>query len=179
MKSISYAILYFVLFVLLIFCSELPGFLSPYYWVAFGIVAAFFAAGPLTMCIHKTGSVLLLPIAWFLLNRAMGEIGMDLMQVGSLILMTAAAVVTLLYRDNKQKCQRICVPILVAMPSCNLLPLYFQTDVFGKAALEEMDAEYVSQLLGCAHLWVFALITICVIIAGIISQRLTERLFCK
>lgn len=178
-NSVCSIILYFVLYVLLIFCSELPGFLSPYYWVAFGIVAAFMGAGPLTMCIHKFRAVLVIPIAWLFLNRAIGEIGIDLMQVGCLALLTIAAIAAMVWRDNQQRLQRVCVPLLVAMPSCNLLPLYFQTEDFGKAALEEMNPDYVTQLLSCAHIWVFLLITACVFVAGIASERITERLFCE
>lgn len=172
-------LLYLLLYVGIIFCTELPGFLSPYYWVGFGIVAAFAAAGPLTFFAYKTGSVLLIPIAWLFLNRAIGECGMDLMVDGALCLLTIGAILALVYGDNRQKMIRACVPVLVAMPSCNLLPLYFQTEQFEEAALEEMDAQYVSQMLGCAHIWVFFVVSTLVIGAGIVSQRLTEKNFIK
>jgi len=59
------------------------------------------------------------------------------------------------------------------------LPLYFQTEEYGQAALEEMGAEYVEQMLGCAHLWLFVVISALVIGAGIAGQRLTEKHFIK
>lgn len=178
-KSVWMTILYFVLYVVLVLVAELPGFASPYYWVCVGIVAAFLAAGPLTMCIEKTESALLLPVAWFFVNRAIGEIGMDLMQVGNLFLLTAGAVLSLVLKNNKRLMMRVCVPVLVAMPSCNLLPLYFQTELFTGTALGEMSPEYVATLAKCAHGWVFVLVTVLVIGAGVLSERVTEKLFVR
>lgn len=98
------------------FC-DLPGIIMPSFGLAMqgliGIVAAFLAAGPLTMCIEKTESALLLPVAWFFVNRAIGEIGMDLMQVGNLFLLTAGAVLSLVLKNNKRLMMRVCVPVLV------------------------------------------------------------------
>lgn len=178
-KTVMTTLLYFVLYVVLVLVAELPGFASPYYWVCVGIVAAFLAAGPLTMCIDKTGSALLLPIGWFFVNRSIGEMGMDLMQVGNLFLLTVGAVLSLVFKNNGKKMSRICVPVLVAMPSCLLLPLYFQTELFTETALGEMSPEYVETLVGCAHLWVFIVVSLLVIGAGVVSQRLTEKLFIK
>jgi len=174
-KSVWMTILYFVLYVVLVLVAELPGFASPYYWICVGIVAAFLAAGPLTMCIEKTESALLLPVAWFFVNRAIGEIGMDLMQVGNLFLLTAGAVL----KNNKRLMMRVCVPVLVAMPSCNLLPLYFQTELFTETALGEMPPEYVATLAKCAEPWVFVLVSVLVIGAGVLSERVTEKLFVR
>jgi len=178
-KTVWTTLLYFVLYVVLVLVAELPGFASPYYWVCVGIVAAFLAAGPLTMCIETTGSALLLPIAWFFVNRAIGEMGMDLMQVGILFLLTVGAILALALKNNKRLMMRVCVPVLVAMPSCLLLPLYFQTEIFTETALGEMSPEYVETLVGCAHLWVFVMVSLLVIGAGCLSQRLTERMFIK
>lgn len=74
---------------------------------------------------------------------------------------------------------RVCVPVLVAMPSCNLLPLYFQTEIYTEAALGEMSPEYVATLAKCAHGWVFVLVTVLVIGAGVLSERVTEKLFVR
>ena len=171
-------LLCFVIYFALILVSELPGYASPLYWVLCPVVAAFLGAGPLTCVMNMgkgIGGAAVLPVLWFVVMKLMGEFSMPLMIIGMLCLMILAEVVRGIVGYEKKSSIRAATPFLSLIVFASFLPLYFQTDAYYNGALEEMGAEYAAKIASYDSFGMFLLVLVLCVIAGTISERLSEK----
>lgn len=61
-KEIIKAFICFAVYFVFILATELPGFLSPLYWLLFPVLAAFVSAGPLTCMMNMKKASARLPL---------------------------------------------------------------------------------------------------------------------
>ncbi|MBQ6467613.1 MAG: MptD family putative ECF transporter S component [Clostridia bacterium] len=122
------------------------------------------------------GSAAALPLLWFIVNRLMGEISMPVMWLGIILLIIAAELMRYMFGYDSRLGIRWCVPVLGLVPSCVLLPLYFDRAEYFSRANEEMAADYVSGLDKYATIWMFALVTVLCLAASFISERISEKI---
>lgn len=172
-------LLCFVIYFVLILVSELPGYASPLYWVLCPVVAAFLGAGPLTCVMNMgkgIGGAAVLPVLWFILMKLMGEFSMPLMIIGMLCMMILAEVVRGIVGCEKKSSIRAATPFLSLIVFASFLPLYFQTDAYYNGALEEMGAEYAAKIASYGSFGMFLLVLVLCVIAGMISERLSEKI---
>lgn len=171
---------YFVVYFVVILLSEIPGFLSPLYWVLSPIVTAFVATCPLMMVMTKKenfGSTLILPALWFVVMIAMGELAQPIVKLAMLSVMVFAAVVREILGYNKIWSVRITVAILSLVPFCINLLLYSDTTLFHSLAIGEMGQEYADTIAQYGTNGMFILVAACTIVSSIVSIVLTEKLF--
>lgn len=172
-------LLCFVIYFALILVSEFPGYVSPLYWVLCPVVAAFLGAGPLTCVMNMgkgIGGAAVLPVLWFILMKLMGEFSMPLMIIGMLCMMILAEVVRGIVGCEKKSSIRAATPFLSLIVFASFLPLYFQTDAYYNGALEEMGAEYAAKIASYGSFGMFLLVLVLCVIAGMISERLSEKI---
>ena len=178
-KEVITAVICFAVYFALILATELPGFLSPLYWLMFPVLAAFVSAGPLTCMMNMKkgfGSAAALPLLWFIVNRLMGEIGMSVMWLGIILFIIVAELMRYMFGYDSRLGIRWCVPVLGLVPSCVLLPLYFDRAEYFSRANEEMAADYVAGLDKYGTIWMFALVTALCIAASVVSERISEKI---
>ena len=172
-------LLCFVIYFALILVSELPGFASPLYWVLCPVVAASLGAGPLTCVMNMgkgPGGAAALPVLWFIVMKIMGEFSMPLMIIGMLCMMILAEAVRARVGYEKKSSIRAATPFLSLIVFASFLPLYFQTDAYYNGALEEMGADYAAKIASYGSFGMFLLVLVLCVIAGMISERLSEKI---
>lgn len=178
-KEWGRAALCFVIYFVLVLAVEFLGFLSPLMWVLTPILAAFLGAGPLT-CVMDMGRGLggaaVIPLLYFILMKLMGEFGMPLMIVGMFCVMILAEVVRYAAGYEKRSSIRAATPVLALLTFASFLPLYFQTAAYGAAAVEEMGQEYGEKIVNYGNFGMLLLVAVLCIAAGILSERLTEKI---
>lgn len=178
-KEVVKAIICFAVYFVLILATQLSGFLSPLYRVMFPVLAAFVSAGPLTCMMDMKkgfGSAAALPLVWFIVNRLMGEIGMPVMWLGIILLMIVAELMRYMFGYDSRLGIRWCAPVLGLVPSCLLMPLYFEKADFLAKASAEMAEDYVAGLDRYGTIWMFALVTALCLAASLISERISEKI---
>ena len=172
-------LLCFVIYFALILVSELPGYASPLCWVLCPVVAAFLGAGPLTCVMNMgkgIGGAAVLPVLWFLVMKLMGEFSMPLMIIGMLCMMILAEVVRGCVGCEKKSSIRAATPFLSLIVFASFLPLYFQTAAYSGNAMAEMGAEYGAKIASYGNFGMFLLVLVLSVIAGMISERLSEKI---
>ena len=178
-KEAGKFILCFVLFFALVLGTELPGFLSPMYWAFHPILAAFFAAGPVTcvLCMKRGfGSAAAIPLLWFIVMKLIGELGMPLMWISALAMIVVAEIVHMALGCENLRSIRVSAVLAALVPSAAIWPLYLQTDVFVGRAMEEMDQAYATKLGSYGTIGFFILMSVLSIVMAIISERVAEKI---
>ena len=178
-KEVLKFLLCFVVFFVLVLLTQLPGFLSPFYWAIFPVFSAFVAAGPLTCVMHMKrgfGSALAIPLLWFIVYRCMGELGMPLMWVWALAMMVLAEVARGLVGYGKLASIRAAVPIASLVPFANIAPLYFTKQAFLARALAETAPSYVAVLDKFGTPWMCVAVLVVSVTLAILSERISEKI---
>lgn len=178
-KEVGKFVLCFVIMFVLILLTELPGFLSPFYWSVFSIGSAFVAVGPITYVMNMKkgfGSSAVLILLWFLLNRCVGELGMPLMWIWILAVAVIVEVLRAIIGYDKITSIRVCAPIAALTPFAPIAPLYFSKEEFLSKALEEMSSDYVAGLDKYGTILTCVIVLVLMLVVGIIGERLTEKI---
>jgi len=169
----------FAAFFLLVLLTQLPGYMSPFYWTICPLLSAFAAAGSITCVMDMKrgfGSAAVLPLLWFILYRCIGEMGMPLMWIWVIAVIVIAEIVHKLMRYGTLKSIRVCAPLASLATFGMLIPLYFQKNAFLARAASEMDPTYVAGLDRYGTLWIFALVLALAVGLAVLSERLTEKI---
>ena len=143
------------------------------------VLAAFLGAGPLTCVMNMgkgIGGAAVLPVLWFIVMKLMGEFSMPLMIIGMLCLMILAEVVRGSVGYEKKGSIRAATPFLSLIVFASFLPLYFQTAAYSGNAMAEMGAEYGAKIASYGNFGMFLLVLVLSVIAGMISERLSEKI---
>lgn len=180
-REVKKLIVCFVVMFVLILMTELPGFMSPFYWSVFSIGSAFLAVGPITYVMHMKkgfGSAAILPFLWLLVNRLAGELSMAFMWGWCIVIMIVAEVVRKIIGYQSDTGIRICAPIAALTPFAPIVPLYFQKEAFIARATEigEMTKEYISTMASYSSIPRGLLIIVIMLIVAVIGERLTEKI---
>ena len=169
----------FAAFFLLVLLTQLPGYMSPFFWTICPLLSAFAAAGSITCVMDMKrgfGSAAVLPLLWFILYRCIGEMGMPLMWIWVIAVIVIAEIVHKLMRYGTLKSIRVCAPLASLATFGMLIPLYFQKNAFLARAASEMDPTYVAGLDRYGTLWMFALVLALAVGLAVLSERLTEKI---
>ena len=169
----------FAAFFVLVLLTQLPGFMSPFYWALSPILSAFFAAGPITCVMNMKrgfGSAGVLPLLWFILYRCVGEMTMPLMWIWIIAVIVIAEIVHKLVGYGTLKGVRICAPLSSLTTFGMLSPLYLQKATFIARAAEEMDPAYVAGLDKYGTPWMFVIVLALTACLAVLSERLTEKI---
>lgn len=172
-------LLYFILFFVFVLLTQLPGFLSPFYWAVYPVLSAFLVAGPLTAMMSMNrgfGAAAVLPLLWLIVYRCIGELGMPGMWIWVLAVIVVAEIVYALIGYDKQQSIRVCVPILSLAPFASIFPLYFQKALFLQRAAAEMPMDYVNKLDQHGTKWMCLCVIVLALILASVSERIAERL---
>ena len=68
------------------------------------------------------------------------------------------------------------IPFLSLIVFASFLPLYFQTAAYSGNAMAEMGAEYGAKIASYGNFGMFLLVLVLSVIAGMISERLSEKI---
>lgn len=178
-KEAGRFLLCFVVMVVLVLLTELPGFLSPFYWSVFSVGSAFVAVGPIAYVMNMKkgfGSSAVLILLWLIINRCAGEMGMPVMWAWIIALAVIVEVLRKLIGYDSIRSIRICAPIAALAPFAPIVPLYFSKAKFLALALEEMSEEYVAVLDKYGTLTRGIIVLALMLIVGAVGERLTERI---
>lgn len=179
-KEVKRFIICLITYLVLAFAAAFTGFLGPLFWVVvYPVVGAFLEAGPITYVMNMKrgfGSAAVLPLILFILCIPMGEITMTLMAVWFIVVIILSEVVHMAVGCNKLSSIRVAAPIGALLPLGQIFPLYFTKEAYLEQAALEMDADYVEGLRSLGSIPLFLLTLVLCIVAGVLSERLTEKL---
>ena len=77
---------------------------------------------------------------------------------------------------EKKRSIRAATPFLSLIVFASFLPLYFQTAAYSGNAMAEMGAEYGAKIASYGNFGMFLLVLVLSVIAGMISERLSEKI---
>jgi len=177
-KQVLKLILSFAALFALVLLTQLPGFLSPFYWAVCPILSAFFAAGPITCVMDMKrglGSAAVLPLLWLIVYRCVGEMSMPLMWIWVIAAIVISEIVYKIMGYGTRRSIRVCAPLASLTTFGMLSPLYLQKNTFLKRAAAEMDAAYVADLNKYGTIWMFVLVLVLAAGLAVVSERLTEK----
>ena len=173
LKILGFAVLY----VVTIFATAFLGYLSPYAWVFFPVIAALLGALSYYSAAVRwqkfgIGSLLASVLAAFLL--AVGEC--DLSEA---LLMLLAGVISDAVRQfigNKSlKGQSIAYPIQAIGVIAWILPLWTRTEWYYQGAAEELGIDYAKGLMTFASPWGLLAVALTTAIAGFVGIQFAAK----
>jgi putative ECF transporter S component (TIGR02185 family) len=180
MKKINYLPFwgYVALYVVTVFATAFLGYLSPYAWVFFPVIAALLGAFYYYLAATRwqkfgVGTIFAFILAAFLL--AVGEC--DLPE--TLLILTAGVVsdvVRQLIGYNTLKGQTIAYPIQAIGVIAWLLPLWTRTEWYYQGAAEELGVEYAKGLMTFASPWGLTAVVLTTAIAGLVGILFAARI---
>ena len=180
MKKINYLpfLGYVALYVVTVFATAFLGYLSPYAWVFFPVIAALLGAFYYYLAATRwqnfgVGTLFAFILAAFLL--AVGEC--DLPE--TLLILTAGVVsdvVRQLIGYNTLKGQTIAYPIQAIGVIAWLLPLWTRTEWYYQGAAEELGVEYAKGLMTFASQWGLTAVVLTTAIAGLVGILFAARI---
>ena len=173
LKILGFAVLY----VVTVFATAFLGYLSPYAWVFFPVIAALLGALSYYSAAVRwqkfgVGTLLAFMLAVFLL--AVGEC--DLSEA---LLMLLAGVLSDVVRQligNKSlKGQSIAYPILSIGVIAWILPLWTRTEWYYQGAAEELGIDYAKGLMTFASPWGLIAVVLTTAIAGYVGIKFAGK----
>jgi putative ECF transporter S component (TIGR02185 family) len=161
------------LYVVTVFATAFLGYLSPYAWVFFPVIAALLGAFSYYSVATRwqkfgVGTLLAFILAVFLF--AVGEC--DLPE--TLLILTAGVVsdvVRQLIGYNTLKGQSIAYPIQAIGVIAWILPLWTRTEWYYQGATEELGVEYAKGLMTFASHWGLLAVVLTTAIAGFVGIK--------
>lgn len=166
-----------VLYVVTVFATAFLGYLSPYAWVFFPVIAALLGALSYYSAAARwqkfgVGTLLAFILAAFLL--AVGEC--DLTEA---LLMLLAGVISDVIRQligNKSlKGQSLAYPILSIGVIAWILPLWTHTEWYYQGAAEELGIDYAKGLMTFASPWGLLAVALTTAIAGFVGIQFAAK----
>lgn len=174
-KIIGFAVLY----VVIVFATAFLGFLAPFAWVFFPVVAALLGAFSYYSVAVRwqkfgVGTLLAFVLAAFLL--AVGEC--DLSEA---LLMLLAGVISDVIRqiigNTTLKGQAWAYPILSIGVIAWILPLWTRTEWYYQGATEELGVDYAKGLMMFASPWGLIAVVLTIAIAGFVGIQFAAKIF--
>jgi hypothetical protein len=174
-KILGFAVLY----VVSVFATAFLGYLSPFAWVFFPVIAALLGAFSYYLVAVRwqqfgVGTLLSFLLAGFLL--AVGECDPP---KASLILLAglAADMIRLFFEHNVQKAMSLAYPIQSIGVIAWILPLWTRTEWYYQGAAEELGIDYAKGLMTFANVGGLLLVTLTTAIAGFVGIQFAAKIF--
>jgi len=149
LSAIGLALLFFVAW----FAAECLGFVSPFCWLYFGLIAAVLAAWPYAILCKKHpvfGMALLAFGVWFLAYIAMGEMNPATNPSGFWISIGLAVVAEILRRAcggyRSRSSVRASYLALSLVPVAKTSVMFFRPEYCHQVTIEEMGEQYAEKL---------------------------------
>jgi hypothetical protein len=173
MKKINYLPLlgFAVLYVVSVFATAFLGYLSPFAWVFFPVIAALlgsFSYYLLAMRWQQFGVSTLLS---FLLAAFLLAVGECDAPKASLILLAGivADMIRLFFEHNVQKAMSLAYPVQSIGVIAWILPLWTRTEWYYQGAAEELGIDYAKGLMTFANVGGLLLVVFTTAIAGFVG----------
>lgn len=175
LKMLGFAVLY----VVTVFATAFLGYLSPFAWVFFPVIAALLGSF----------SYYLLAVRWqqfgvstflsFLLAAFLLAVGECDAPKATLILLTgvAADMIRLFFEQNVQKAMSLAYPIQSIGVIAWILPLWTRTEWYYQGAAEELGIDYAKGLMMFASPWGLLLVALTTAIAGFVGIQFAGKVF--
>jgi len=179
MRKINYLPIlgYAILYVVTVFATAFLGYLSPYAWVFFPVIAALLGAFSYYSAAVRwqkfgVGTLLAFLLAAFLL--AVGEC--DLSETLLMLLAGVLSdVVRQLIGNTSLKGQSLAYPILSIGVIAWILPLWTRTEWYYQGAAEELGIDYAKGLVMFANPWGLIAVILTTAIAGYVGIKFAGK----
>ena len=168
-----------VVYVVTVFATAFLGFLSPFAWVFFTVVAALLGAftyHPMAVRWKEFG-VGTLPaavLAAFLLATGECNLSMALLM---LLAGVASDIIRQLIGHATMKGQLLAYPVLSIGVIAWILPLWTRTEWYYQGATEELGANYAEGLMKFASPWGLLVVVLTTAVAGFVGILIAAKVF--
>ena len=168
-----------VLYVVTVFATAFLGYLSPFAWVFFSVIAALLGAFSYYLIAVKwqkfgVGTLLAFLLAAFLLIT--GECTPSKASI-MLLAGVAADMIRLFFEQNVLKGMSLAYPILSVGVIAWILPLWTRTEWYYQGATEELGVDYANGLMTFASPWGLLLVALTTAIAGFVGIQFAAKIF--
>lgn len=180
MKKVNYLQIvgFAVLYPVTVFATAFLGFLSPFAWVFYPVIAALLGAFSYLLVAVRwqkfgVGTLLALLLGAFLL--AIGECDLS---KSLLILLTGVLsdIVRQFVGHTSSTRISLAYPVLALGPIAWLIPLWTRTESYCQGATDELGANYAEGLRMCSSPWGLFAVVALTLIVGFIGIRLAAKI---
>ncbi|MBE6263182.1 MAG: Trep_Strep domain-containing protein [Prevotella sp.] len=163
-----------VLYVVVVFATAFLGFLNPFCWVGFPVLAAltgayFYYGAAKRITTFGVGSLFGFLFGLLLLVSGEGD-------VSTLVISTAVGVVSDIIRKQTSHLD-YSYAFLVLAPFSWLLPLWTRTEWYHDGAAEELGIDYADNLVLLANWWGLLFVLVVTALMGYLALRLLQNKF--
>ncbi len=183
-KKILNAILWSLLYVVAFFVADAFGFLHPFLWVYFGLIAAVLTAYPyVKLCKnHRVFGMALLPvlflmIAFYIVKEFDGQ-NMQLPIVSIAIALAAEGMRRFIGGYNSEASVVSSYCLLALIPTVDSMILWLRPEYVLKMTENEMGEKYMEQMEAVSQIWILLLVTLVIVILAFASAIFVNRKTC-
>lgn len=167
-----------VLYAVTAFAVAFLGFLSPYAWVFFPVIAALLGAFSYYWAANRWQKFGVATLSSFVLAAFLLAVG-EFEVTDSLLMLAvgiASDVVRQLVGNTKKKSIYVAYPLLPIGLIAWTLPLWTRTEWYYNGAAEELGVEYAKGLMTFSSVWGLLLVVITTAIAGFVGIQFAMKI---